>query len=86
MTALSSVAEVLVQERIPPRGGFNSRLTVSSLTTGLDIGVLMVVGPQVLQCSAFSLMVPVAFSICSLAALLSLGHMWFLTVQSWNCR
>ena len=86
MTSPSSVAEVMVHERIPPQGGFRSRLTVSSLTTGLDIGILMIVGPESFQCSSFSLMVPVAFSIFGLAALLSLGHMWFLTVQSWNCR
>lgn len=86
MTSLSSVAGVMVHEQIPQRGGFRSRLTVSSLTTGLDIGILMIVGPESFQCSQFSSLVPIAFSIFGLAALLSLGHMWFLTVQSWNCR
>jgi len=86
MTSLSSVAGVMVREHIPPQGGFRSKLTVSSLTTGLDIGILMVVGPAAFQCSPYSTMVPIAFSIFGMAALLSLGHMWFLTVQSWNCR
>lgn len=86
MTSLSSVAQVMVQERIPHQGGFRSRLAVSSLTTGLDIGILMIVGPEAFQCSPFSLMVPIAFSIFSLVALLSLGHMWLLTVQSWSGR
>jgi hypothetical protein len=86
MTSLSSVAEVMVAERTPFKGGFRSRLAVSSLMTGLDVGILMVVGRAAFQCAPFSWMLPVAFSILGAGALVSLGHMWFLTLQSWNCR
>lgn len=86
MTSLNSVAEVMVAQGTPLNGGFRSRLTVSSLTTGLDIGILMVVGRAAFQCAPFSLVMPVAFSILGLGALISLGYMWFLTVQSWNCQ
>ncbi len=86
MTSFSSVAEVMVAEHAPLNGEFRSRLVVSSLTTGLDIGILMVVGRAAFQCIPFSLMMPIAFSILGLGALISLGHMWFLTVQSWNCQ
>jgi hypothetical protein len=86
MTSLSSVAEVMLPVRAPLKGGFRSRLAVSSLATGLDFGVLMVVGPAAYQCAPFSWMVPVAFSIFALGAFVSLGHIWLLTIQSWNCQ
>ena len=63
MTSFSSVAEVMVAEHAPLNGEFRSRLVVSSLTTGLDIGILMVVGRAAFQCIPFSLMMPIAFSI-----------------------
>ena len=86
MTSFCSVAEVMVAERDPLNGKFRSKLAVSSLTTGLDFGILMVVGRAAFQCTPFSLMIPVAFSILGFGALVSLSYMWFLTVQSWNCR
>ena len=61
MTSFSSVAEVMVAEHAPLNGEFRSRLAVSSLTTGLDIGILMVVGRAAFQCIPFSLMMPDCF-------------------------
>jgi hypothetical protein len=86
MTSLTSVAEVMIPVHTPPKGEFLSRLAVTSLATGLDAGVLMIVGPTAYQCTQFSLMVPLVFSILTFAAFASLGHMWFLTIQSWKRR
>ncbi len=86
MASLSSVVEVMVPVHTPPQRGFRSRLAVSSLTTGLDLGVVMIVGPAAYQCLPFSWIVPVGFSILALGAFVSLGHMWLLTFQSWIGR
>jgi len=86
MTSLSSVAGVLVREHIPPRGDFRSRLAVTSLTTGLDFGVLSVVGRETFHCTSFAWALPAVFSILAVGALVSLSRMWFLTAQSWNYR
>ena len=86
MTSLSSVVEVMVPVRSQPIGGFRSRLIVSSLVTGLDLGVLMVFGRTAYQCASISLIFPVVFSALALGALASLGHMWLITARSWNRR
>ena len=80
------VAEVMVPVRKTPTRDFRSRIAVSSLATALDVGALVTVGPLAYECGPFSSIVPVVFSVLALGALASLGHMWYLTIQSWNCR
>ncbi len=80
------VAEVMVPVRKTPTQDFRSRFAVSSLATALDVGALVTVGPAAYACGPISSIVPVVFSVLALGALASLGHMWYLTIHSWNCR
>ena len=78
--------EVMIPVRKTPTKQFRSRFAVTSLATVLDVGALVAVGPVAYECAPISSILPVAFSILALGALTSLGHMWYLTIQSWNCR
>jgi hypothetical protein len=85
MQNLGSVAEWMVLRSTPP-GGFRGRLAATVLATILDFIVIAVNGPSAYQCAPISWDVPVVFSILTLGLFTALGHMWLLTVKSWNCR
>jgi hypothetical protein len=86
MTVQWPATEVMAPVRKTPTRQFRSRFAVTSLATALDVGALLAVGPAAYECAPISTIVPFAFSILALGALTSLGHMWYLTIQSWNCR
>lgn len=80
------VAEVVIPAGKTPTKGFRSRIAVSSLATILDVGALVTVGPAAYECAPISSIVPIVFSVFALGAIATLGHMWYLTFQSWNYR
>jgi len=86
MPNLDSVAELLVFVRPTLPGGFRDRLVVTILATVLDLGAIVIAGPTAFACGAISLLVPVVFSILTVALLAVLGYMWLLTFRSWTLR
>jgi hypothetical protein len=80
------VAEMMAPAQKTPTKRFRSRIAVSSLATIIDMGALMTAGPAAYECAPISSIVPVVFSILAIGAIATLGHMWYLTFQSWNYR
>lgn len=79
------VAEGMVPVRKLPAKNFRSRFAISSLATALDVGAMATVGPAAFACASISSAVPILFSIFAVGAFATLGRMWYLTIQSWNC-
>lgn len=61
---------------------FLRRLTAALLVTGLDVTVLLIAGRNVLAASPIRSWLGPAFCIVSSALLLSLGHVWLLTLRA----
>jgi len=60
-----------------------SRFSLTMLITALDIAALTVVAPIASECASISAAVPVAFAVLAISLLVSLAHMWMLTLRMW---
>jgi hypothetical protein len=84
MNNLYSVAEVIDPAHILLSRKPEWTLAVTLLLTAFDVVVLAVVGPLAFRCTFILAAIPVTFSILAFAMLLSLAHMWAITLRTRN--
>lgn len=83
MSNLYSVAEVMDPAHILLSKKPEWTLAITSLLTAFDVFALVVVGPLAFRCTYIMAAIPVTFSILAFAMLLSLAHMWAVTLRAW---